>query len=52
MSSVTDPYQPVDRELELTRGMLKIMAERHKPKLVVQTRSPTVVRDLRPLQAY
>ena len=45
MSSVTDPYQPVDRELELTRGMLKIMAERHKPKLVVQTRSPTVVRD-------
>ena len=45
MSSVTDPYQPVDRELELTRGILEIMAERHKPKLVVQTRSPTVVRD-------
>ena len=45
MSSVTDPYQPVDRELELTRGILEVMAERHKPKLVVQTRSPTVVRD-------
>ncbi len=45
MSSVTDPYQPVDRELELTRGILKIMADRHAPKLVVQTRSPTVVRD-------
>ena len=45
MSSVTDPYQPVERELKLTRGILEIMAERHKPKLVVQTRSPTVVRD-------
>ena len=41
MSSVTDPYQPVDRELKLTRGILEIMAERHKPRLVVQTRSPT-----------
>ena len=45
MSSVTDPYQPVDRELKLTRGILEIMAERHKPRLVVQTRSPDVVRD-------
>ena len=45
MSSVTDPYQPVERELELTRRILEIMAERHSPKLVVQTRSPTVVRD-------
>lgn len=45
MSSVTDPYQPIERKLELTRGLLKIMAERHSPKLVVQTRSPDVVRD-------
>ncbi len=45
MSSVTDPYQPVEREIKLTRGILEIMAERHKPKLVVQTRSPDVVRD-------
>ena len=45
MSSVTDPYQPVERELQLTRGILEIMAERHKPKLVIQTRSPLVVRD-------
>ena len=46
MSSVTDPYQPVERELNLTRRVLEIMAERHKPKLVVQTRSPDVVRDI------
>jgi DNA repair photolyase len=46
MSSVTDPYQPVERELNLTRRVLEIMAERHKPRLVVQTRSPDVVRDI------
>ncbi len=46
MSSVTDPYQPVEREVELTRQILKLMADHHKPKLVVQTRSPSVVRDV------
>ncbi|MDE0633660.1 MAG: hypothetical protein OXH73_19295 [Caldilineaceae bacterium] len=46
MSSVTDPYQPVEREVEVTRQILKVMADHHKPKLVVQTRSPTVVRDV------
>ena len=45
MSSVTDPYQPVERELRLTRRLLEVMADGHKPKLVVQTRSPDVVRD-------
>ena len=46
MSSVTDPYQPVERELRLTRRLLEIRADRgDKPKLVVQTRSPDVVRD-------
>ena len=46
MSSVTDPYQPIERELKLTRRLLQVMVERgEKPKLVVQTRSPLVVRD-------
>lgn len=44
MSSVTDPYQPVERKLRLTRHWLEKLAEQ-KPKLVVQTRSPDVVRD-------
>ena len=45
MSSVTDPYQPIERKLKLTHSLLKVLAERYKPKLVVQTRSPDVVRD-------
>ena len=46
MSSVTDPYQPVERQLKLTRRLLQTMADRgDRPKLVVQTRSPDVVRD-------
>ncbi len=45
MSSVTDPYQPIERQLELTHGLLQVMAERWQPKLVVQTRSPLVERD-------
>ena len=46
MSSVTDPYQPVERKLQLTQSLLTILADHHKPKLVVQTRSPDVVRDI------
>ena len=45
MSTVTDPYQPIERQLDLTRGLLDLLADRHRPKLVVQTRSPDVARD-------
>ncbi len=45
MSSVTDPYQPIERQVGLTRRLLEIMAEGRKPKLVIQTRSPDVVGD-------
>ncbi|MCY4197739.1 MAG: radical SAM protein [Rhodobacteraceae bacterium] len=45
MSSVTDPYQPLERKLEITRDLLDVMVE-CQPKLVVQTRSPDVVRDI------
>ena len=46
MSSVTDPYQPLEQKIELTQEILKKLAARHRPKLVVQTRSPLVTRDI------
>lgn len=46
MSSVTDPYQPIERKLGLTRRLLEILADQHKPKLMVQTRSQLVSRDI------
>lgn len=45
LSSVTDPYQPVERSLMLTRGILEAMLP-HQPRLVVQTRGPLVIRDI------
>lgn len=46
MSSVTDPYQPIERKLEITRKLLEEFAEYHQIRLVVQTRSPLVTRDI------
>lgn len=45
LSSVTDPYQPVERSLHLTRGILEALIP-HQPRLVVQTRGPLVLRDV------
>jgi DNA repair photolyase len=46
MSSATDPYQPVEREAEVTRGILREMLEAPPDLLHVQTRSPLVARDI------
>jgi DNA repair photolyase len=45
MSSVTDPYQPIELKLRLTRRLLESMVS-YQPNLVIQTRSPLVLRDL------
>lgn len=45
MSSVTDPYQPIERRLRLVRDLLPELAARGA-ELVIQTRSPLVVRDI------
>ncbi len=50
MSSVTDPYVPIERETLLTRACIELMAQRPHIVLVVQTRSPLVTRDIDVLQ--
>jgi DNA repair photolyase len=53
MSSVTDPYQPVECRLGLTRAILDTMLEAGiQPRLTVQTRSPMVVRDIDLFQKF
>ena len=46
MSTVTDPYQPLEPKAGVTRGILEVLRDRHpKTNLVIQTRSPHVLRD-------
>jgi DNA repair photolyase len=47
MSSVTDPYQPLEGKIGLTRSILEVLSSPSKmPRLVIQTRSPLVKRDI------
>jgi len=41
----TDPYQPVERKLGVTRSILEVLAESHHPVTIV-TKGSLVVRDL------
>jgi DNA repair photolyase len=41
----TDPYQPVEKRLGVTRSILEVLAEHHHPVSVI-TKSALVVRDL------
>ncbi|HZQ38542.1 MAG TPA: radical SAM protein [Dehalococcoidia bacterium] len=50
MSSVTDPYQPLEKRLGITRACLEVLAEHPPALLFLQTRSPLVVRDVDLLQ--
>jgi len=45
LSGVTDPYQPVERRLRLTRACLEVCAEFRQPVVVV-TKNALVLRDL------
>jgi DNA repair photolyase len=51
LSSVTDPYLPAERSLQLTRGILEAVLP-HQPRLLVQTRGALVTRDLDLLKQF
>jgi DNA repair photolyase len=54
LSGVTDPYQPVERKLGITRGCLKVLARFRNPVAII-TKNRLVTRDvdlLRELAAY
>jgi len=49
LSGVTDPYQPVERRLKLTRGCLEVLAEFRNPTALI-TKNHLVTRDIDVLQ--
>lgn len=51
MSSVTDPYQPIEFKLGLTRQILQELIPL-QPRLTIQTRSPLVLRDVDLFQQF
>jgi DNA repair photolyase len=50
MSSATDPYQGIERRTQLTRAALALLVEYPPRRLLLQTRSPMVERDIDLLQ--
>lgn len=49
ISGNTDPYQPVERELEITRGLLKVCAHHRNPVTLI-TKNGLITRDTDLLQ--
>lgn len=45
VSGLCDPYQPLEESYQITRECLEILIEHHWP-VIIQTRSPLVLRDL------
>jgi DNA repair photolyase len=45
LGSNTDPYQPVERQLRITRSILEVLAETRHP-VMITTRSTLLLRDL------
>ena len=45
ISGICDPYQPLEKKYELTRGCLEILLLHHWP-ITIQTKSPLLLRDI------
>jgi DNA repair photolyase len=51
LSSLTDPYQPLEKKYQLTRKCLEILL-RHQFSIIIQTKSALVTRDLDLLKKF
>jgi len=52
LSSATDPYQPIERHLGLTRSLLQVLLYAYPVLVTIQTRSPLVTRDIDLLKEF
>jgi DNA repair photolyase len=52
LGSATDPYQPVELRVGLTRALLEVLLFAFPARLHIQTRSPFVTRDIELLQRF
>ena len=52
LGSATDPYQPIERRVGLTRAILELLLFAFPAHLHIQTRSPHVVRDIDLFQKF
>lgn len=51
LSGITDPYQPLERSLRITRGLLETMVEFHQPVSLI-TKNKLILRDLDLFQEF
>ena len=50
LGTATDPYQPIERKMEITRGLLGVFARREGYRIGIVTKSDLIVRDIDLLQ--
>jgi DNA repair photolyase len=46
LGTATDPYQPAERRFRITRGILEVLAEHERMRIVIFTKGPLVTRDI------
>ena len=52
LSSVTDPYQPLEREYQLTRSIMQLLRQQESLTVSILTKSDLVLRDLDILRSF